>query len=169
MKYPAILLMEPGARGEVLSIALAGKGQHQDAGAKIYHLAPNTSSQVISKSIVHNGGVSTFRGLVKVAANAHNSKAHVKCDALMLDEFSKSDTIPTIDIQAKNVSIGHEATAGKISDDQLFYLRSRGLSENEAIATVVRGFIEPFAKSIPAEYAVELNRLIELEMEGSVG
>ena len=169
MKYPAVHLMEEGARGEVLSIAYAGKGQHQDAGAKMVHMAPNTSSTVLSKSISRDGGRTSYRGLVKVAPNAHNVKVNVRCDALLLDEKSRSDTYPYMEIDNKDVQIGHEATVSKIGDEQLFYLMSRGLSENDAIAMIVNGFFEPFIKELPMEYAVELNRLIQLEMEGSIG
>lgn len=169
MKYPAVHLMEEGARGEVLSIAYAGKGQHQDAGAKMVHCAPNTSSTVLSKSISRDGGRTSYRGLVKVLPNAHNVKVNVRCDALLLDEKSRSDTYPYMEIDNKDVQIGHEATVSKIGDEQLFYLMSRGLSENDAIAMIVNGFFEPFIKELPMEYAVELNRLIQLEMEGSIG
>lgn len=169
MKYPAVYLMEEGARGEVLSIAYAGKGQHQDAGAKMVHCAPNTSSTVLSKSISRDGGRATYRGLVKVLPGAHNVKVNVRCDALLLDEKSRSDTYPYMEIDNKDCSIGHEATVSKIGDEQLFYLMSRGLSENDAIAMIVNGFFEPFIKELPMEYAVELNRLIQLEMEGSIG
>ena len=161
--------MEEGARGEVLSIAYAGKGQHQDAGAKMVHCAPNTSSTVLSKSISRDGGRTSYRGLVKVLPNAHNVKVNVRCDALLLDEKSRSDTYPYMEIDNKDVQIGHEATVSKIGDEQLFYLMSRGLSENDAIAMIVNGFFEPFIKELPMEYAVELNRLIQLEMEGSIG
>jgi Fe-S cluster assembly protein SufB len=169
MKYPAVHLMEEGARGEVLSIAYAGKGQHQDAGAKMVHCAPNTSSTVLSKSISRDGGRTSYRGLVKVLPNAHNVKVNVRCDALLLDDRSRSDTYPYMGIDNKDVQIGHEATVSKIGDEQLFYLMSRGLSENDAIAMIVNGFFEPFIKELPMEYAVELNRLIQLEMEGSIG
>ena len=169
MKYPAVHLMEEGARGEVLSIAYAGKGQHQDAGAKMVHLAPNTASTVLSKSISRDGGRTSYRGLVKVAPNAHNVKVNVRCDALLLDEKSRSDTYPYMEIDNKDVQVGHEATVSKIGDEQLFYLMSRGMSENDAIAMIVNGFFEPFIKELPMEYAVELNRLIQLEMEGSIG
>ncbi|MBT9588922.1 Fe-S cluster assembly protein SufB [bacterium] len=169
MKYPAVHLMEEGARGEVLSIAYAGKGQHQDAGAKMVHCAPNTSSTVLSKSISRDGGRTSYRGLVKVLPNAHNVKVNVRCDALLLDDKSRSDTYPYMEIDNKDVQVGHEATVSKIGDEQLFYLMSRGLSENDAIAMIVNGFFEPFIKELPMEYAVELNRLIQLEMEGSIG
>ncbi|MBI4173662.1 MAG: SufD family Fe-S cluster assembly protein, partial [Candidatus Aenigmarchaeota archaeon] len=169
MKYPAVYLLEPGARGEVLSIAFAGKGQHQDAGAKMIHVAPNTSSTITSKSISKDGGRTTYRGLVKVLQGAVNSKSNVTCDALILDDQSASDTVPYMEISEKKVTVGHEASVGKVSEEQLFYLMSRGLREAEAMALIVRGFIEPFVKQLPMEYAIELNRLIELEMEGSVG
>ena len=169
MKYPAVYLMGEGARGEVLSIAYAGKGQHQDAGAKMVHVAPNTSSTVLSKSISKDGGHASYRGLVKVGKNAHNVKANVRCDALLFDEISRSDTYPYMEIDNKSVDIGHEATVSKVGDEQLYYLKSRGLSENAAISMIVNGFFEPFIKELPMEYAVELNRLIQLEMTGSIG
>lgn len=169
MKYPAVYLMEEGARGEVLSIAYAGKGQHQDAGAKMVHLAPNTASTVLSKSISKDGGRTSYRGLVKVMPKAHGVKCNVRCDALLLDEHSRSDTFPYMEIDNKDTHIGHEATVSKVGDEQLFYLMSRGLSENDAISMIVNGFFEPFTKELPMEYAVELNRLIQLEMEGSIG
>ncbi|MCA9797636.1 MAG: SufD family Fe-S cluster assembly protein, partial [Candidatus Eremiobacteraeota bacterium] len=169
MKYPAVYLMEEGARGEVLSIAYAGKGQHQDAGAKMVHVAPNTASTVLSKSISKDGGRTSYRGLVKVYPNAHGVKCNVRCDALLLDEESRSDTYPYMEIENKDTHIGHEATVSKVGDEQLFYLMSRGLSENDAISMIVNGFFEPFTKELPMEYAVELNRLIQLEMEGSIG
>jgi Fe-S cluster assembly protein SufB len=169
MKYPAVHLMEEGARGEVLSIAYAGKGQHQDAGAKMVHCAPNTSSTVLSKSISKDGGRTSYRGLVKVLPGADNVKCNIRCDALLLDDHSRSDTYPYMEIDNKNTNVGHEATVSKIGDEQLFYLMSRGLSENDAIAMIVNGFFEPFTKELPMEYAVELNRLIQLEMEGSIG
>jgi Fe-S cluster assembly protein SufB len=169
MKYPAVYLMEPGARGEVLSIAFAGKGQHQDAGAKIVHAAPHTSSTVLSKSISKDGGRTSYRGLVKVYPNAEDVRCNVRCDALLLDEESRSDTYPYMEIDNPRVQVGHEATVSKVGDEQIFYLMSRGLSESDAIAMIVNGFFEPFTKELPLEYAVELNRLIQLEMEGSVG
>ncbi len=169
MKYPAVWLMEPGAHGEVLSIAFAGKGQHQDAGAKIVHAAPNTSSVINSKSISKGGGRTTYRGLLKVAPGAFGSKSNVVCDALILDDESATDTFPYIEIEEDNVDIGHEATVSKVSEEQLFYLRSRGIGEAQASSMIVSGFIEPIVKELPMEYALELNRLIELEMEGSVG
>jgi Fe-S cluster assembly protein SufB len=169
MKYPAIYLMEPGARGETLSIAFAGDGQHQDAGAKMVHCAPNTSSRIISKSISKNGGQASYRGLVKVVKGAHDCKSNVVCDALILDPESRSDTYPYIEIDEQNVAIEHEASVSKIAEDQLLYLMSRGLTEAEASAMIVTGFIEPLVKELPMEYAVEMNRLIEMQMEGSVG
>ena len=169
MKYPAVLLMEPGARGEVLSVAFAGDGMHQDAGAKVTHLAPNTSSQILSKSISKGTGRASYRGLVRINPNAHHSKSNVRCDALLLDEEARTDTYPTMRIENSQVEIGHEATVSKVGEEQLFYLMSRGLSENEAYSMIVNGFIEPITKELPMEYAVELNRLIQLEMEGSVG
>ncbi|MCZ7547489.1 MAG: Fe-S cluster assembly protein SufB [Anaerolineae bacterium] len=169
MKYPSVYLMEPGAHGEVLSIAFAGKGQHQDAGAKMVHNAPHTTSQVISKSISMDGGRASYRGLLKVYEGAHDSRSHVVCDALLLDERSRSDTYPYIEINEERVSVGHEASVSKVNEDQLFYLMSRGLSEEEANVMVVTGFIEPFVKELPMEYAIELNRLIALQMEGSIG
>ncbi len=169
MKYPAIYMMEPGAHGEVLSIAFAGKGQHQDAGAKAVHCAPNTSSKIISKSISKDGGRAGYRGLVKVVKGATNCRSTVNCDALILDEDSRSDTYPYMEIEEKQVTIGHEATVSKIGDEQLFYLQSRGIPAEEAAAMIVAGFIEPVVKELPMEYAVEMNRLIQLQMEGSVG
>jgi Fe-S cluster assembly protein SufB len=169
MKYPSIWLMGKGAHGEVLSIAFAGEGQHQDAGGKCVHVAPNTSSVITSKSISKDGGRASYRGLLEVAKGAHGSKSKVVCDALLLDEDSRSDTYPTIRIDENNVDIGHEATVSKIGEEQLFYLMSRGLSEPEAAAMIVSGFVEPITKELPLEYAVEMNRLIQLQMEGSVG
>ncbi len=169
MKYPAVWLMEEGAHGEVLSIAFAGKGQLQDAGGKIVHAAPNTSSVITSKSISKGGGRSTYRGLIKVAPGAVNSKSNVVCDALILDEHSASDTFPYIEIEEQEVTIGHEASVSKVSEEQLFYLMSRGISEVQAANMIVSGFIEPIVKELPMEYALEMNRLIEMEMEGSVG
>jgi Fe-S cluster assembly protein SufB len=168
-KYPSVFMMEPGARGEVLSIAFAGKGQHQDAGAKMMHLAPNTSSTIISKSISKDGGRAGYRGLVRVQKGAENCRSTVNCDALILDEQSRSDTYPYMEILEDKVSIGHEATVSKIGDEQLFYLSSRGIPKEEAAAMIVSGFIEPIVKELPMEYAVEMNRLIQLQMEGSVG
>jgi len=169
MKYPAVYMMEPGARGEILSIAFSSAGQHQDAGAKLVHAAPNTTGQIISKSISKNGGRSSYRGLVKVEEGAKQSKSNVVCDALILDPESRSDTYPYIEIDEQDVTIGHEASVSRIGEEQLFYLTSRGLSEAEASTMIVNGFIEPLVKELPMEYAVEMNRLIELQMEGSVG
>src|SRR5215212_6597600 len=169
MKYPAVYLVGEGARGEILSVAYAGDGQHQDAGGKVVHAAPNTSSLITSKSISKGTGRSTYRGLLKVHEGAVNSKSRVECDALLLDENARTDTYPYIEIEEKKVNTEHEATVSKVGEGQLFYLMSRGLSEEEAMAMVVNGFIEPIAKELPLEYAIELNRLIQLEMEGSVG
>jgi Fe-S cluster assembly protein SufB len=169
MKYPAVFLMGEHAKGETLSIAFAGEGQHQDAGSKMVHAAPNTSSTIISKSVARGGGRTSYRGLVQVNEGASGSKSTVKCDALLVDTISRSDTYPYVDVREDDVSMGHEATVSKVSDDQLFYLMSRGLSEDEAMAMIVRGFIEPIARELPMEYALELNRLIELQMEGAVG
>lgn len=169
MKYPAIYLMGKGAHGEVLSIAFSGADQHQDAGAKMVHCAPDTSSIIVAKSISKDGGRSSYRGLVKVHPGATNVKSSVRCDALLLDEDSRSDTYPTMEIDEKDVTIEHEATVSKVGEEQLFYLMSRGLSQAEATTMIVNGFFEPFTKELPLEYAVELNRLIQLEMEGSVG
>jgi len=169
MKYPAVYMVGKGARGEILSIAFAGKGQHQDAGGKVVHAAPHTSSRIISKSISKNGGRSSYRGLLKVADGAKGSKSNVVCDALILDPASRSDTYPYIEIDEDDVKIGHEASVSKIGEEQLFYLRSRGLSEAEASTLIVSGFIEPLVTELPMEYAVEMNKLIQLQMEGSVG
>jgi Fe-S cluster assembly protein SufB len=169
MKYPAVWLLEEGAHGEVLSIAFANEGQHLDAGAKMVHAAPNTTSLITSKSVSKGGGRSTYRGLVHVEHDAKNAKSFVRCDALILDEDSRSDTYPYMEIEESNVDMGHEATVSKVGEEQLFYLMSRGLSEEEATAMIVAGFIEPIVRELPMEYAVELNRLIELQMEGSVG
>ncbi|WP_425399128.1 Fe-S cluster assembly protein SufB [Aeoliella sp.] len=169
MKYPAVYMMEPGARGEILSIAFASKGQHQDAGAKLVHCAPNTSGRIISKSISKNGGRSSYRGLCKVEDGAVGSKSNVVCDALILDPDSRSDTYPYIEVEEQDVQIEHEASVSRIGEEQLFYLMSRGLTEAEASSMIVSGFIEPLIKELPMEYAVEMNRLIELQMEGSVG
>jgi Fe-S cluster assembly protein SufB len=169
MKYPAVWLMDEGARGEILSVAFASDDQHQDAGGKVVHVAANTSSQIISKSISKGTGRSSYRGLVKVHKGAENVKSSVICDALLLDETSRTDTYPYMEIEEERVSIGHEATVSKVAEEQIFYLQSRGLSEDEAMSMIVNGFIEPIAKELPLEYAVELNRLIQLEMEGSVG
>lgn len=169
MKYPAVYMMEPGARGEILSIAFANEGQHQDAGAKLVHAAPHTTGQIISKSISKNGGRSSYRGLVRVENGAKHSRCNVVCDALILDPKSRSDTYPYIEIKEQDVSIGHEASVSRIGEEQLFYLMSRGLSEAEASTMIVNGFIEPLVKELPMEYAIEMNRLIQLQMEGSVG
>jgi Fe-S cluster assembly protein SufB len=169
MKYPAIWLMGEGAHGEVLSIAFAGEGQHQDAGGKCVHVAPHTSSVITSKSISKDGGRASYRGLLEVAKGAHGSRSKVVCDALILDEDSRTDTYPYIRIDENDVNIGHEATVSKIGEEQLFYLMSRGLSEPEAAAMIVSGFVEPITKELPLEYAVEMNRLIQMQMEGSVG
>ncbi|MBI2105045.1 MAG: Fe-S cluster assembly protein SufB [Candidatus Omnitrophica bacterium] len=169
MKYPGVYLMGRGARGEVLSVAFAGSGQHQDAGAKMIHAAPDTASVITSKSISKGDGRTSYRGLVKVHAGAERAKSTVRCDALMLNEESRSDTYPTMEIDEQRVQIGHEATVSKIGDEQLFYAMSRGLTEPEAMMMIVNGFIEPFVKELPLEYAVELNRLVQLEMEGAVG
>jgi Fe-S cluster assembly protein SufB len=169
MKYPSCYLLEPGAKGEILSVAFAGEGQHQDAGGKIVHAAPNTTGTISSKSISKGSGRTSYRGLVKIYPGMTGCKSHVNCDALLLDEDSRSDTYPYMEIEEQDVAVTHEATVSKIGEEQLFYLMSRGISEVEARAMIVRGFIEPIAKELPMEYAIELNRLIELEMEGSVG
>jgi Fe-S cluster assembly protein SufB len=169
MKYPSIYLLGPRAHGEVLSIAFAGEDQHQDAGAKMVHAAPDTTSIITSKSISKNGGRTSYRGLIKVYPHATNVKSSVRCDALLMDEQSRSDTYPTMEIDEKDVTIEHEATVSKVGEEQLFYLMSRGLTQSEATTMIVNGFFEPFTKELPLEYAVELNRLIQLEMEGSVG
>lgn len=169
MKYPAVFLMGEHARGETLSIAFAGEGQHQDAGAKMVHAAPYTSSSIVSKSVARGGGRTSYRGLVQIAEGAVGSKSTVRCDALLVDNISRSDTYPYVDVREDDVQMGHEATVSKVSDDQLFYLMSRGMSEEEAMAMIVRGFVEPIARELPMEYALELNRLIELQMEGAVG
>jgi Fe-S cluster assembly protein SufB len=169
MKYPSVFMMEPGAHGEILSIAFAGKGQHQDAGGKVVHLAPNTTSKIVSKSISKDGGRAGYRGLVRVQKGATNCRSTVNCDALLLDEASRSDTYPYMEILEDQVTIGHEATVSKIGDEQLFYLQSRGINKEDAAGMIVSGFIEPIVKELPMEYAVEMNRLIQLQMEGSVG
>ncbi|WP_194897640.1 Fe-S cluster assembly protein SufB [Catenulispora pinisilvae] len=169
MKYPAVWLLGEHAKGETLSVAFAGEGQHQDAGAKMVHAAPHTSSTIISKSVARGGGRTSYRGLVQVQEGAHHSKSTVKCDALLVDTVSRSDTYPYVDVREDDVSMGHEATVSKVSEDQLFYLMSRGMTEDEAMAMIVRGFVEPIARELPMEYALELNRLIELQMEGAVG
>ena len=169
MKYPAVYLMGEHARGETLSIAFAGEGQHQDAGAKMVHAAPHTSSSIISKSVARGGGRTSYRGLVQVLEGAEGSVSNVLCDALLVDQISRSDTYPYVDVREDDVSMGHEATVSRVSEEQLFYLMSRGMPETEAMAMIVRGFVEPIARELPMEYALELNRLIELQMEGAVG
>lgn len=169
MKYPAVIMIGEGARAEILSLAVAGPGQHQDAGAKVIHLAPNTSSYITAKSVSYGGGRTSYRGLVRTNAKARQTVSKVNCDALLLDEDSRSDTYPTIDNTNSQVQIEHEATVSKIGEEQLFYLRSRGLSDAEASSLIINGFLEPIVKELPMEYAVEMNRLIELQMEGSVG
>src|ERR1051326_4594581 len=169
MKYPSVYMTGPHAKGEVLSVAFAGEGQHQDAGAKMVHAAPHTSSTIVSKSVARGGGRTSYRGLVQVQEGAHHSKSTVKCDALLVDTISRSDTYPYVDVREDDVSMGHEATVSKVSEDQLFYSVSRGLGKDEAMAMIVRGFVEPIARELPMEYALELNRLIELQMEGAVG
>lgn len=169
MKYPACILAEPYAKATTMSLGFAGEGQYQDTGAKMIHLAPHTSSQIVSKSISRSGGRAAYRGLVKVVEGAYDSSSSVVCDALLVDDCSRSDTYPHVDIREDNVSMAHEATVSKVSEDQLFYLMSRGLSDEEAMGMIVRGFVEPIARELPMEYALELNRLVELQMEGSVG
>jgi Fe-S cluster assembly protein SufB len=169
MKYPSCYLMGPRAHGEILSVAFATDGQHQDTGGKILHFAPDTSSKITSKSISKGNGRASYRGLLKVHKGATNSRSNVVCDALLLNKESRSDTYPYIEIDEEDVSIGHEASVSKVGEEQLFYLKSRGLSEEEATTMVVSGFIEPLVKELPMEYAVEMNRLIQLQMEGSVG
>ncbi len=169
MKFPCVNLVGEGAHGEILSIAFSNEGQHQDAGAKIYHAAPRTTSRITSKSISKDGGRASYRGMVKVYPGAVGSKVHVECDALLMGAESRSDTYPTMEVAEEQVQVEHEARVSKVGDEQLFYLMSRGLTEEEALVMVVNGFIEPFVKELPMEYAVELNRLIQLEMEGSVG
>ncbi|PKR78083.1 Fe-S cluster assembly protein SufB [Halalkalibacillus sediminis] len=169
MKYPSVLLKGEGARGMTLSIALAGKGQHQDAGAKMHHLAPNTSSTIVSKSISKQGGKVTYRGIVHFGKNASGARSNIECDTLIMDNESTSDTIPYNEVLNENISLEHEAKVSKVSEEQLFYLMSRGISEEEATEMIVMGFIEPFTKELPMEYAVEMNRLIKFEMEGSIG
>ncbi len=169
MKYPAVYLVGEHAKGETLSIAFAGEGQHQDTGSKMVHIAPNTSSAIVAKSVARNGGRSAYRGLVQVQEGAKGTKNSVVCDALLVDQISRSDTYPYIDVREDDVTMGHEATVSRVSEEQLFYLQSRGLAEDEAMAMIVRGFVEPIARELPMEYALELNRLIELQMEGSVG
>lgn len=169
MKYPSVILKGKNSKADILSVAFAGRGQHQDAGGKAIHLAPNTSSRIISKSISKNGGRTSYRGLLHVVKGAENSSSTVRCDALMLDEQSRSDTYPTMKIDEENVTIAHEATVGKIGDEQIFYLMSRGLTESEARAMIVLGFISDFTKELPMEYAIELNKLIQLEMDDAIG
>jgi Fe-S cluster assembly protein SufB len=169
MKYPSIYLVGEHAKGETLSVAFAGPGQHQDAGAKMIHMAPYTQSSIVSKSIARGGGRSGYRGEVRIAAGAHHSANTVRCDALLVDTMSRSDTYPTVDIREDEVQMGHEATVTRVSAEQLFYLMSRGMPEDEAMAMIVRGFIEPISRELPMEYALELNKLIEMGMEGSVG
>jgi len=169
MKYPAVWLMGEHARGETLSLAFAGPGQFQDSGSKMVHLAPNTSSSIVSKSVARQGGRTAYRGLISIQPGAHRSHSNVKCDALLVDDVSRSDTYPYVDVREEDVSMAHEATVSRVSEDQLFYLMSRGLTDEEAMAMIVRGFVEPIAKELPMEYALELNRLIEMQMEGSVG
>ncbi len=169
MKYPAVYLVGEHAKGETLSIAFAGEGQHQDTGSKMVHIAPNTKSSIISKSVARGGGRAAYRGLVQVRDGATHSANTVRCDALLVDTISRSDTYPYVDIREDDVTMGHEATVSRVSEEQLFYLMSRGLPEDEAMAMIVRGFIEPIARELPMEYALELNRLIELQMEGAVG
>lgn len=169
MKYPSVYMVGERAHGEILSIAFASQGQHQDAGGKVVHLAPNTTSKITSKSISKNGGRATYRGLLKVGSGAANCKSNVVCDALILDPESQSDTYPYIEIDEQDVTIEHEARVSKIGEEQLFYLMSRGISEEDASTMIVNGFIEPLVKELPMEYAVEMNRLIQLQMEGSVG
>lgn len=168
-KYPAVYLLGEHAKGETLSIAFAGEGQHQDTGSKMVHIAPNTSSSIVSKSVARSGGRAAYRGLVQIREGAKNSKNNVVCDALLVDTVSRSDTYPYIDIREDDVTLGHEATVSRVSEEQLFYLQQRGLPEDEAMAMIVRGFVEPISRELPMEYALELNRLIELQMEGSVG
>jgi Fe-S cluster assembly protein SufB len=169
MKYPAVYLMGEQAKGETLSIAFAGEGQYQDTGAKMVHVAPNTSSSILSKSVARGGGRTSYRGLLQVNEGAYGSASTVKCDALLVDQISRSDTYPYVDVREDDVTLGHEATVSKVSDDQLFYFMQRGMEEDEAMAMIVRGFVEPIARELPMEYALELNRLIELQMEGAVG
>lgn len=169
MKYPACILAEPYAKGETMSLGFAGQGQYQDTGAKMIHLAPHTSSTIVSKSISRNLGRAAYRGLVKIVKGAEQSSSSVVCDALLVDDYSRSDTYPHVDVREDDVTMSHEATVSKISEDQLFYLMSRGLSEEDARGMIVRGFVEPISRELPMEYALELNRLVELQMEGSVG
>jgi Fe-S cluster assembly protein SufB len=169
MKYPSVYLLGEHAKGETLSIAFSGEGQHQDAGAKMVHAAPHTSSSIVSKSVARGGGRTSYRGLIQIQEGAYGSKSTVKCDALLVDQISRSDTYPYVDVREDDAEMGHEATVSKVSENQLFYLMSRGMTEDEAMAMIVRGFVEPIARELPMEYALELNRLIELQMEGAVG
>jgi Fe-S cluster assembly protein SufB len=169
MKYPSLVLKGKGARGELLSLSFAGRGQHQDTGGKAIHLAPYTTSTITSKSVSVNGGRASFRGLVKIAKGAKGSKSFIRCDALLLDELSRSDTYPVNIVEEQDATLGHEASVSNINKQQLFYLRSRGLTETQATSLIVNGFIEPIVKELPLEYAVELNRLINLSMEGAIG
>jgi Fe-S cluster assembly protein SufB len=169
MKYPAVWMVGEYAKGETLSLAFSAEGQHTDSGAKMVHAAPHTSSNIVSKSVAQGGGRTSYRGLVQINKGAHHSKSTVKCDALLIDSDSRSDTYPYVDVREDDVQMGHEATVSKVSADQLFYLMSRGMTEDEAMAMIVRGFVEPIARELPMEYALELNRLIELQMEGAVG
>jgi Fe-S cluster assembly protein SufB len=169
MKYPAVILAGEGAKAEILSVAYAGTGMHLDAGAKVTHVAPNTQSTIVSKSISKDGGRAGYRGLVRIDDGATHARSTVRCDALILDEDSRSDTYPYNEIEEETGSVGHEATVSKVGDEQLFYLQSRGIDETEAMSLIVRGFIEPITKELPLEYSVELNRLIQLQMEGSIG
>jgi Fe-S cluster assembly protein SufB len=169
MKYPSVYLLGRGAKADILSVAFAGRGQHQDTGAKAVHLAPDTTSRITSKSVCKDGGRTSYRGLLHVAKGAKRVKSSVRCDALILDDISRTDTYPYNEINEEDTTATHEATVGKIGEEQLFYLMSRGLSEQEALNMIVLGFLEPFTKTLPMEYAVEFNRLIELEMSGSVG
>jgi Fe-S cluster assembly protein SufB len=162
-------MLGKNAHAEIISIAFAGKNQHQDAGAKVVHLAPNTTSRVVSKSVSKDSGRTTYRGLLHVAKGASGVKSNVRCDALLLDEFSRTDTYPYVEVNQDDATITHEATVGKIGDEQIFYLMSRGFSESDALSLIVGGFMEPFTKELPMEYAVELNRMVKMEMEGSVG
>jgi Fe-S cluster assembly protein SufB len=169
MKYPAVILKGEGSHAEIISVAYSGAGQHQDAGAKIHHLASNTTSRILSKSICKNGGRSSYRGMLQVSPKAQNCRSKIVCDALVLDENSQSDTYPTMEVGNSSADLEHEASVSKVSGDQLFYLMCRGHSEDEAMGLIVNGFFEPFTRELPMEYAVELNRLLQLEMEGSIG
>ena len=169
MKYPGVYMLGRNAHAEIVSVAFAGAGQHQDAGAKAVHLASNTTSRITSKSVSKDTGRTTYRGLLHVAKGATGVKSNVRCDALLLDETSRTDTYPYVEVNEEDATISHEATVGRIGDDQIFYLMSRGFTESDALSLIVGGFMEPFTKELPMEYAVELNRLVKLEMEGSVG